>query len=194
MQPLGKRTWGLLITFGAMILAGVGYKLARYAFSPKPKPVAVSVQKVPEETFESVMVKELYEKAIKLNPASSEAHNNLGYQLLEKGQFLEAEAHLKNAVDLNPSCSECLNNLGILKTKQGQLAQAESYLKQAIIQNEKKPEPYYNLGVLYEKNGDTGNAIYFYESYLRHSTDKSSPDYLQVENRILKLKGGGGDV
>jgi Tfp pilus assembly protein PilF len=190
MQPLGKRTWGLLIAFGAILLAGAGYKLVKWGFSAKPKPMAVSIPKAAEENFESLMAKELYERALSLNPTSAEAHNNLGYQLLEKGQFIDSERHLKQAVDLDPSCSECLNNLGILKTKQGQFTQAEGYLKQAIIINEKKPESYYNLGVLYEKNGDTGNAIYFYESYLRHSADKETPDYLQVENRILKLKGG----
>ncbi len=196
MQPLGRRTWSLLIALGAVLLALAGYKLVKIGFSLRKPPIVASAPKHVEETFESLMAKgeqapakELYLKALALNPMSAQAHNNLGYLLLEEGQLPEAERHFKQAIDLDPSCSECFNNLGFLKTRIGQYTEAESDLKQAIVLSEKHPEPYYNLGVLYEKNGDIGNAIYFYESFLRHMPDKKSADYLQVENRVLTLKG-----
>lgn len=199
MLAFNKRTKILLAVLGALLISVLAFLLFRAKLQTPPKP-AVTVK---VESFSSIMDRaqtlfkqnrlnesqEIYQKALITNPNHAGLHNDLGFILLEKNLLIESEKHLAQAIELDPACAECNNNLGILKTLQGKSTEAEQLLKLAMTLNEKYPEPYYNLAVLYEKNGDIGNAISSYEDFLKHSDNKNSLDALQVQNRILMLRG-----
>lgn len=201
-----KRTKILLLALAVIIISIAVLKISRSNFFDKPKPAVSAPIKAPkpvstdlglifsqaetliaQNRFDEAL--QLYQSALIQNPNNARLHNDIGYILLERNVLTDSEKHLILGIELDPSCSECNNNLGILKTRQGKALEAEKNFKEAIILNENFPEPYFNLGVLYEKNGDTGNAITSYRDFLKHTPDKSSITYIQVENRILNLTG-----
>ncbi len=202
---LSRRSKILLGILMAVVIGMAGHRFAKSTFFQKPAAAvpAPKATRQPQEDLDTALRKaeelvsqnrldealQTYQAALTANPNNARLHNDIGYILLEKNLLVDSEKHLILAAELNPDCSECANNLGILRTRQGKTLEAEKHFKEAIILNETYPEPYYNLGVLYEKNGDTGNAVVLYNDFLRHSTDKKSIAFLQVENRILVLGG-----
>lgn len=53
----------------------------------------------------------IYKKALHLDPANAELHNNLGAALAESGRFEEARIHFEHAVQLRPDYEEAARNL-----------------------------------------------------------------------------------
>ena len=60
------------------------------------------------------------------------AHNNRGNQLLEMGQYDEAEEEFKIALALNPVYTEAHNNLGYILSHQGHYKEAEAEFREAL--------------------------------------------------------------
>lgn len=197
-----KRTKFLFVILTVLVFAIAGMEIYQSDLFRKPAPKLEPKRSDLSQNLNTIISKaealyeqgrsdeslQLYLKALTNNPNSSKLHNNIGLILLQKEQLAESEKHLVLAIELDPVCSECNNNFGLLETRQNKALEAEKHFKEAIILNDQYGQPYYNLGVLYEKNGDRGNAISAYEDFLRHSTDKKSLLYLQVENRILTLR------
>jgi Flp pilus assembly protein TadD len=203
---LNKTTKILLLVLSIIVFSIATIKILKSNFFHKSRPVMAAENKAPRTAqidlnaifnqAEALIAQnrldealKLYQSALSQNQNNSKLHNDIGYILLEKNLLSDSEKHLILSIELDPNCSECSNNLGILRTRQKRALEAENNFKEAIILNETFPEPYYNLGVLYEKNGDIGNAIISYRDFLKHTPEKKSITYIQVENRILTLTG-----
>jgi tetratricopeptide (TPR) repeat protein len=196
----------LVGVLGVVVVSSVGWELFKAGyFQTKTQTVVKKavVSPIAEEPLSVTMEKaatlyqqnrldeslQLYQKAVGKNPDNARLHNDIGLIMTKKGLYADAEKQLLLAVSLAPDCAECQNNLGYLKTLVGQTIEAEQCFIRAINLNADYADPYFNLGVLYEKNGDIGNALSAYQEFTRHSPDKNSLMFLQVENRILLLMG-----
>lgn len=100
-----------------------------------------SDQKTPGVTLREV---------VQANPNSSEAHTNLGAQLLTEGLFTEAVPILEKAVSLKPDSAAAQYNLGWAQLKTAQYEKAVVSIQKALgLKSTNWPEAYNNLGLAY---------------------------------------------
>jgi len=97
----------------------------------------------------------LFASAVGKNPASSEAHYNLGTALWEKGDLSAARQEWEMALKLNPGNSDALIQMGTFEAMQGNLKRAEQYYIAALNSPGGRADPeksmaHYNLGKIYE--------------------------------------------
>ena len=59
-----------------------------------------------------------YKQALRINPSSADAHNNLGAALAQMGRISEAIEQLKAALRINPNDIDARNNLTKLEALQ----------------------------------------------------------------------------
>ena len=71
-------------------------------------------------------------QAVRLQPGSAEAHNNLGLAQTDLGRFAEAEASYQQALRLNPSYVEAHVNLASACKEQGRLDEALAGYEMAL--------------------------------------------------------------
>lgn len=108
-----------------------------------------------------------YREAIRLDPESAEAHNNLGSILGRQGRLQEAIREVSRAVELAPSLAEAHNNLGILLAVRGDSGSAESHFREAAGLDSRDPTARLNLGMLLAKQGRAKEAAEQLEEALR---------------------------
>jgi tetratricopeptide (TPR) repeat protein len=73
------------------------------------------------------------EMALKLDPESAAANNDLGYTFADQGKHLaESEAMIRRAVVAEPDNAAYLDSLGWVLYKRGHFAEARPYLEKAI--------------------------------------------------------------
>jgi len=78
--------------------------------------------------------KEASEKAIELDPDSSEAHASRGLALLINLEYAEAERELEKAIEINPNLFEAYFYFGLVYSSQGEFEKAaDMYLKATEI-------------------------------------------------------------
>jgi len=113
------------------------------------------------QTFESIET--LFQHNIEVNPSAPAAHDSLGFALLEKGRYAQAEEHFREAIGLDPRMHEAHNNLGLLKVYQDKVEEAIPHYQKAL---EIKPDfgaARSNLGNAYARLGRTQEAVDTYE-------------------------------
>jgi len=74
------------------------------------------------------------------------AHNNLGYYLIGKRRWAEAEQHFRAAITNNPDYYDSHLNLGGLCLTFGRLKEAESYGRRCVALDPSHPKGHYVLG------------------------------------------------
>jgi protein O-mannosyl-transferase len=121
----------------------------------------------------------LFQDALKKNPNSWLAHNNIGSILLDMDRVREASDHFQQALRGNPDFFETHNNLGNVFLRTGRLPEAIESYKHAIRLNPGFAKAYYNLGLVLIEAGSTGEAIKSFEQALH-----LDPDLYVVHNRL----------
>lgn len=104
-----------------------------------------------------------YEKAIDLDPAVSDFHNNLGFSKLSAGQLRDAERHFTESLALKSDFSVARNNLAFAYALEGRYGEAMALLEQ----NGSRASALNNLGVFYELSGDKVSAAGCYRAALK---------------------------
>jgi protein O-mannosyl-transferase len=74
----------------------------------------------------------LFAAAVRENPGSEIAHNNLGMALFTDGRFRAAEREYREALRLRPEAVAPLANLGVLQERQGNLAEARQAFEETL--------------------------------------------------------------
>lgn len=74
----------------------------------------------------------VFQEAVRLNPAFSEAHSNLGAALATVGRVDEAAAHYANAIELTPAAAEAHMGLAGVRLTQGRAAEALQSYRRAL--------------------------------------------------------------
>lgn len=85
-------------------------------------------------------------KATELEPSYVPTWTNLGYALMEVGEFEQAKQALEQAISLDPNTSEAHCNLGVVALRRNELEQAESHFHEAIRLNPSYLNAIFNLG------------------------------------------------
>ena len=84
-------------------------------------------------------------QALRIDPDSSEAHNNLGNALAQTGRASEAIDHYKQTLRMNPNSSDAHNNLGAALALMGRISEAIEQLKSALRINPNNSDARNNL-------------------------------------------------
>ncbi len=102
-------------------------------------------------------------KAITLDPNSSEAYNNLGLYYNDKGNTNESLNALQKAINLKPDFSKAWYNMGNTYAKSGDYRTAITKYQKAISFDGTYGDAYNNIGNCYATMNQTDSARIFYE-------------------------------
>jgi tetratricopeptide (TPR) repeat protein len=100
-----------------------------------------------------------FRQAVKLAPASGEAHNWLGAFLMGRGNLPDAIAELRKAVSLDPRYARAYTNLGSALAKSGDLSGAVTAFQRALTLEPSSWAAHLNLGLALRENGDGAGAL-----------------------------------
>jgi Flp pilus assembly protein TadD len=108
----------------------------------------------------------LFEHALAVTEENHVAHGNLGYVLLVRGEFAEAEAHLFESVRIHDGDPNQLLNLGFVSLRLGKLDQARDALERAgrLVPGDSRLHS--NLGELHLRSGDGAASVAAFETAL----------------------------
>ena len=95
---------------------------------------------------------------------------NYGRELMQRGQFEEAEVRFREAVRLAPQYSFARVNLGIVLAERGDILAARNEYDEAIRIEPNDPLGYYWHGLFLSRQGDTAGAITDLESSVALAT------------------------
>jgi 2-polyprenyl-3-methyl-5-hydroxy-6-metoxy-1,4-benzoquinol methylase len=113
-----------------------------------------------------------YRRALALNPALAEVHNNLGNVLNWQGKLDDAVAEYQRALALKPDFAEAHNNLGTAFQDQGKLADAAAQYRRALTLAPDYAGAHSNLGKALMEAGDPIQAL----KALQHSIEIEESD------------------
>jgi protein O-mannosyl-transferase len=100
----------------------------------------------------------LWRDTLAKNPTSWMAHNNLGALLNRRGDYVEAERHLREAIRLKPGFLDIINNLGKAREGQGDRDGARAFYEQAIKISPGSAIALNQLGAFYGGDGRLDEA------------------------------------
>lgn len=134
---------------------------------------------------EDRLAEEDFQRSLRLDSADSDAHNNYGWFLCQRGktpdsikQFMTA---LKNPLYATPEKSYL--NAGVCSAKGGNSRDAEEFLQKALILRPNMPEALLELARLSFDSGDSAGAKSY---FLRFAQNKDTP--LSAENLWLAVR------
>ena len=102
---------------------------------------------------------EAFKQAVKLAPASAEAHNWMGAFLMGRGNLPDSISELSRAVSLDPKYARAYTNLGSALAKSGDLAGAVTAFQKALALEPTSWAAHLNLGLALRENGDASKAL-----------------------------------
>lgn len=124
-------------------------------------------------------VETLWIDTLTKNPGSWLAHNNLGVELLRKGQLDDAMIHFQKTLAIKPDHAEAQNNLGNVFLRKGQVDDAVAHYRKALEIRPDYASAYNNLGNVFLRRGELNESIvhYFKAIELR-------PDLAEAHNNL----------
>ena len=130
-----------------------------------------------------------FRRSLQLDSSDSNAHNNYGWFLCQRGrenesvdQFLEA---LKNPLYATPETAYV--NAGVCSKKIGKLKEAEEYLQRALIRHPGLPEALFGLADTSFAARDFAGAKSYFLRYLQGSPELSAEQLwlaVRIERKI----------
>jgi tetratricopeptide (TPR) repeat protein len=113
------------------------------------------------------------EKALEIDSTYAAAHRELGWTLKQRGQYSEAERHLKKAIKYDKSEGWAYIYLGNLMWSVAKPVEAERAYKAAIKAWPAEGTPYWCLADFYKDTGRLKKAEALYEKAVRLDPDDS---------------------
>lgn len=111
------------------------------------------------------MARELYRRALEVEPHHVDARINLGRLHHEDGQLEEARRQYERALEFAPGHSTAAYNLGVVLEDLGDIDEAIEAYQLAIASDHEMADAYYNLARLYDQAGDRATALRHLKSY-----------------------------
>ncbi|HNW60619.1 MAG TPA: CsgG/HfaB family protein [bacterium] len=93
------------------------------------------------------------------------SRQNLGHELIERGEYARAVRPLKMAIAENYTDIESIRDMGIAMYHAGKLKLARGFLRLALSRSPRDLPAIYYLGLVYEAGGETSSAIQQYTLY-----------------------------
>jgi len=126
-----------------------------------------------------------FRHSLSLDSTNSEAHNNYGWFLCQRGRERESVrqflAALKNPLYATPE--QAYLNAGMCSKKAGEMKDAEEFLQKALLLKPDMPEARLGLAELSFANGDYAAAKSNFTRYAQ-----SAPDNLTAENLWMAVR------
>lgn len=114
----------------------------------------------------------LFTNALKVNPVSFTARNNMGNLLRTKGKPGEAIKHFELALKIRPGQPDVHYNFGVALKQTGELDKSIYHLKEAIKSRSNLASAHNNLGTIFDMQGQSEKAAGHYMKAL-----DARPDY-----------------
>lgn len=111
------------------------------------------------------MARELYRRALEMEPDHVDARINLGRLQHEDGQLEEARRQYERALEFSPGHPTAAYNLGVVLEDLGDSDGAVRAYQLAITSDQEMADAYYNLARLYDQAGDRASALRHLKSY-----------------------------
>jgi Flp pilus assembly protein TadD len=113
-----------------------------------------------------------YNEALKLNPDSAAAHNNLARIHHTLGRFDDAIAHYTVALEIDPKLAIAHNNLGILLLQKESLVAGVRHLREAVRLRPNNAESQCNLALALNRQGQWDEAAGLFKKVAgKYATD-----------------------
>jgi len=123
-----------------------------------------------------------YLRAIRINPASADAHCSLALAYQRSNMPDKAVEHYSTALRVHPGHPTANANLGAVLYGQGKIDKAIEVYRKALLVSPESVDIHYNLGILLYKQGRTDEAVKQLREALR--IDPDSPDIRQALERM----------
>jgi len=127
------------------------------------------------------------EQALRLNPLSAEAHNNLGGAWQRKGRVDAAIREHQEALRLNPRLVDAQYNLGMAYQAAGRSVEARTAFEAALRLNPDYAAAHYNLAGVLQNDGRIDDAI----GHLRDAV-RLDPDNWRTRDGLARALQLGG--
>jgi len=134
-----------------------------------------------------------FQRALQIEPDSTEAHNNLGNVLRQTGKVDEAIAHFQRALELSPDDVAAHDNLGLAFRQTGKIDQAIAQFEAVIQLKPDSAEAHNSLGSALRQAGRVDEAIAHYQAALRLKSDYAEAHY-NLGNAFMEQKNMGEAV
>ncbi len=171
--------------------------------TPAPKPESVASneelwlhgQHVEQYRHATFRPEPYYEEALRRDPGDSRCHLALGRRLGMRGDFRNAEDHLRQAItrltmrNPNPSDGEAYYQLGLMLRYQSRWEDAEDAFYKATWSEAWKSPACFELARLACRRREWGEALGLIQESLRRNSLHAQAHHLQI--RILKELGDG---
>jgi type IV pilus assembly protein PilF len=131
-----------------------------------------------------------FKQALRLDPVDSDAKNNYGLFLCQRGRGEEGIRYFLDAVK-NPLYSTpdiAYKNAGLCARRMGEAAAAQEYFQRALQVNRQQPQALFNLADMQFARGDAVAAKGYLDRYMR-ATPQAGPDELWLGARIEQVLG-----
>tara|TARA_Y100000590_G_scaffold291440_1_gene328183 strand:- start:568 stop:2181 length:1614 start_codon:yes stop_codon:yes gene_type:complete len=129
-----------------------------------------------------IEAKDLYERALEINPNAAEVYNNLGMIYKELGDREKALSYIEKAIDINPNIEDAHNILGLIYKDTGEIEKAEAFFNKSIEINAKYVPAYLNLGNLFKSLGEIEKSKKYYQDAIN-----INPKYFEAYNNLMDL-------
>lgn len=156
---------------------------------PKYAPAFYMLGLVHMELKEDAEAEAAFRRAIALDPTSSEAYNNYGWFLCQRGRIDEALKQFTTALK-NPrydTPEKAYVNAGICSLKRNDEESATGYFEQALKVQPNHPLALYNLADIAYRRGDLANAKSLLLRYMK--TNAPSAEALWLGVRVERKLG-----
>jgi len=108
-----------------------------------------------------------FQQALRLQPESAAAHNNLGNVFVEQGRLVDAVKSFREALRYKPDFVSAHSNLGEALRRQGHLEEAVPCFRDAIALDPRHAHAHNNLAMALQAQGKLDLAIESYQQALR---------------------------
>lgn len=132
---------------------------------------------------------EWFEEALKIQPGSPDAHNQLGLCYSRRNMLLEAAGEFRKALQIDPNFLPSLNNLGSVMYRHSNYDEAINYYQQALAIKANDPEIQVNLASVYRdratyiggktRENDFREAVRLYKEALT-----ATPNFAPAHNNL----------
>ncbi len=133
------------------------------------------------QTFIYEGLEPLWRDTLAKNPDSFMAHNNLGSLLIKRGDYAEAEQHIRDAMRIKPDFVDSVVNMGKVRESQGDIDGAMRYYRQANQMNPKFAPALNGIGAMYGAKGDLQTA----EQYFQKAVEVDGK-YVSARDNLIK--------
>jgi tetratricopeptide (TPR) repeat protein len=131
----------------------------------------------------------LFSYALKVNPNSWTAHNNLGNAELREGNLRGAVGHFRRALEIDPGYAKAHNNLGIVQVMGGQVEEAIHHYRRALEIDPGYAKAHNNLGIALAMRGELDEAISHFQQAL-----EAHPAFVEAHYNMANMLARKGQL